>query len=138
MENRRFLFFIVLSGLLLNCNADDILGKDDKATSFEGKIVFSDNEEPVRGSILITGLQNRFPSDRSIVENQKEISSDGSFSLNFERNDAIDYFIITIGAIGDEPLVYPINSYDCGSINCNNLSPGIAYDNIEIRAERSQ
>ncbi len=136
MQKTYVLFLVLLSLIFVRCDTFDPDG-NGKRTSFNGKILFNDNDEPVVGEIWMTGMKDDFPADKSIVHKTYEIDANGSFNFNFEGDKDIDFFIFTIAAQGKNLLENPVKSYECISFNCNRISPGLNYDNYIIKAERN-
>ena len=135
----KYLSFLIIA-LLLGCE-EEVHGP----TSFEGKVVYADDETPfTSGFVEIDFNQYRVGTSSLLGFERILISEDGSFLLEFDQNEDIDYFAIEIEVISyiDSTIILFTDSYteisglDCSPYNCDEIEPGKDYKNLLIKVPR--
>ncbi len=134
---RLSVFCLVLTALLFStsCN-DDNAGNTTNPTSLSGRVIVQDTGEPLAGgAINISGSDNRFPVNRILVGETKDLDDEGKFEFEFEGDDRIDEFTITIFDVPNQtgPL---FTGFDCGIIDCNSVPPGLDYEDLVLEVIR--
>ncbi|UZR99805.1 hypothetical protein [Chondrinema litorale] len=136
---KRYIIFCFIV-LLYSCE-DEVIGP----TSFEGKVVYADDETPFNtGYINIGSNQYRVGTPDLLDFKRVIISDDGSFNVEFEQDENIDYFDIEIEVItyvDSIGFIYSGNylqssGLDCTPYNCDEIEPGKDYKNLLIKVPR--
>ncbi|MEM6892496.1 MAG: hypothetical protein AAF554_02320 [Bacteroidota bacterium] len=128
---------VVLILLLVSCEGQDDTGKRTNPTSFSGRVIFQDTQEPfVGGEIGITGFKGNFPIADIISSQFQDIGDDGRFQILFEGDESIDSFVITIFDVSNGTPEPTFSDFNCGSSDCNDIKPGREYSDITIELLR--
>lgn len=129
----KYIYITILISFFVSCDYDNANGTM-APTQFKGSIIYSENNEPFQGgSINISGVRNDFPTNQTIIGKDQRIESDGSFNIEFEGNDTIDRFIITVLETLDVGEASTFNEIDCMGMDCDKIDPGQVYNDFIIR-----
>ena len=130
---KKHILILVLTGyslLTVSCSKGS-----DNSTIFEGKVIKTHSNVPVRGYIEFIGWDYSLtPGQNKIITQQEQIiADDGSFSLTFEGDtDIIWYEVYVFEENGNEKSLFPPIDLDCGQINCDRIEPGKNYNDFII------
>jgi len=127
----------VLILLLVSCQSQDDTVNRENPTSFSGRVIFQDTQEPfVGGEIGITGFGGSFPIADIISSQFQDIGNDGRFEISFDVDEDIDSFVITIFDVSDDIVEPTFSDFNCGALDCNDIEPGQVYADITIQLTR--
>jgi hypothetical protein len=136
MKRTKLLIVLTFCFVLSGCK------KEVEPTSFEGKVVYSDDSTPITdGFIKIAGVENVLrPGFCCIVESSEtQLSASGNFNITFDASENIDYFRFAFGVYKDSGVVdlfSSLDGLDCSPYDCDDFESGKNYKNLVIKVPR--
>lgn len=142
-------YLIILSVCLFTgCQSDDNDVEEPQAqpTVFQGRVLYSDTNEPVSSSMIriIARESALFAGDISIetLDGTLDASTQGIFNITFRADSRIDYFSVGVTFFDEEVPDLIIGSSNiangmvCSPVGCDYFVPGNEYTDLTIVVPR--
>ena len=122
--------------------------KSQDPTIFEGKVVYEDDGSPfVDGEVSFAGMWY-YVYARTYVFKDSLLNNTGSFKIEFEYEEEIDYFDLHIKLfkdtvinnvemkVGNGIISTNIGGLNCSPYDCDDFEPGKTYSDLVIKVPR--